>query len=89
MCSKLRYHVGVGMNSKEREEVLDLCKHISAGYVKRKGDRLRYHIGVGMNSKEREEVLDLCKHISAGYVKRKGDRLMLSKDYWYMKKDIL
>ena len=30
MCSKLRYHVGVGMNSKEREEVLDLYKHISA-----------------------------------------------------------
>ena len=28
MCSKLRYHVGVGMNSKEREEVLDLYKHI-------------------------------------------------------------
>ena len=40
MCSKLRYHVGVGMNSKEREEVLDLYKHISAGLVERKGDRL-------------------------------------------------
>ena len=40
MCSKLRNHVGVGMNSKEREEVLDQCKHISAGHVKRKGDRL-------------------------------------------------
>ena len=48
--------------------------------------KLRYHVGVGMNSKEREEVLDLYKHIS---VKRKGDRLMLSKEYWYMKKDIL
>ena len=50
--------------------------------------KLRYHVGVGMNSKEREEVLDLCKHISAGHMKRKGDRLMLSKEYWYMKKDI-
>ena len=40
MCSKLRYHVGVGMNSKEREEVLDLYKHISAGLMERKGDRL-------------------------------------------------
>ena len=28
------------MNSKEREEVLDLCKHISAGLMERKGDRL-------------------------------------------------
>ena len=51
--------------------------------------KLRYHVGVGINSKEREEVLDLYKHISAGHVKRKGDRLMLSKEYWYMKKDIL
>ena len=50
--------------------------------------KLRYHVGVGMNSKEREEVLDLCKHISAGLVERKGDTLMLSKEYWYMKKDI-
>ena len=41
-----------------------------------------------MNSKERE-VMDLWKHISAGLVERKGDRLMLSKEYWYMKKDIL
>ena len=38
MCSKLRYHVGVGMNSKEREEVLDLCKHISAGLMERRID---------------------------------------------------
>ena len=51
--------------------------------------KLRYHVGVGMNSKEREEVLDLCKNISAGLVERKGDRLMLSKEYWYMIKDIL
>ena len=51
--------------------------------------KLRYHVGVGMNSKEREEVLDLCKHISAGLMERKGDRLMLSKEYWYMIKDIL
>ena len=36
MCSKL----GVGMNSKEREEVLDLYKHISAGLMERKGERL-------------------------------------------------
>ena len=50
--------------------------------------KLRYHVGVGMNSKEREEVLDLYKYISAGHVKRKGDRLMLSKEYWYMRKDI-
>ena len=28
------------MNSKEREEVLDLYKHISAGFMERKGDRL-------------------------------------------------
>ena len=34
---RLRYHVSVGMNSKEREEVLDLYKHISAGIVERKG----------------------------------------------------
>ena len=27
---KIKIHVGVGMNSKEREEVLDLYKHISA-----------------------------------------------------------
>ena len=47
------------------------------------------HVGVGVNSKEREEVLDLYQHTSAGHVKRKGDRLMLSKEYWYMKKDIL
>ena len=39
MCSKLRYHVGVGRNSKERKEVLDLCKHISAGLME-KEDRL-------------------------------------------------
>ena len=37
---KIKIHVGVGMNSKEREEVLDLYKHISAGLVERKGDRL-------------------------------------------------
>ena len=37
MCSKLRYHVGVGMNSKEREEVLDLYKHISAGHEEEGG----------------------------------------------------
>ena len=37
MCS---IHVGVGMNSKEREEVLDLYKHISAGLMEGKGDRL-------------------------------------------------
>ena len=28
------------MNSKERQEVLDLYKHISAGLMERKGDRL-------------------------------------------------
>ena len=39
---KIKIHVGVGMNSKEREEVLDLYKHISAGLVKRKGDRLMF-----------------------------------------------
>ena len=50
--------------------------------------KIKIHVGVGMNSKEREEVLDLCKHISAGHMKRKGDRLMLSKEYWYMIKDI-
>ena len=37
---KIKIHVGVGMNSKEREEVLDLCKHISPGLMERKGDRL-------------------------------------------------
>ena len=49
--------------------------------------KIKIHVGVGMNSKERE-VLDLYKHISASHVKRRGDRLMLSKEYWYMKKDI-
>ena len=48
--------------------------------------KIKIHVGVGMNSKEREEVLDLYKHISAGHVKRKGERLMLSKEYWYMKR---
>ena len=28
---KLKIHVGVGMNSKEREEVLDRYKHITRG----------------------------------------------------------
>ena len=41
-----------------------------------------------MNSKEKEEVLDLYKHISDGLLERKGDRLILSKEYWYMIKDI-
>ena len=41
MCSKLRYHVGVGMNSKEREEVLDLYKHISAGLVEKENGLMR------------------------------------------------
>ena len=36
----LRYHVRVRMNSKEREGVLDLYKHISTGLMERKGDRL-------------------------------------------------
>ena len=36
---RLRYHVSVGMNSKKRQEVLDLYKHISAGLMERKGDR--------------------------------------------------
>ena len=48
--------------------------------------KIKIHVGVGMNSKEREEVLDLYKHISAGLMERKGDRLMLSKEYWYMKR---
>ena len=51
--------------------------------------KLRYHVGVGMNSKEREEGLDLYKHISASLVERKVDTLMLSKEYWYLKTDIL
>ena len=50
--------------------------------------KIKIHVGVGMNSKEREEVLNLCEHISAGLMERKGDRLMLSKEYWYMKKGI-
>ena len=33
-------HVSVGMNSKEKEEMLDLYKHISTGLMERKGDRL-------------------------------------------------
>ena len=37
MCSKLRY---MHMNSKGREEVLDLYKHISDSFVERKVDRL-------------------------------------------------
>ena len=32
--------LSVGMNSKERQEMLDLYKHISAGLMERKGDRL-------------------------------------------------
>ena len=35
---QIKIHVGVGMNSKEREEVLDLYKHISAGLVERRID---------------------------------------------------
>ena len=35
---KIKIHVGVGMNSKEREEVLDMYKYISAGLVERRID---------------------------------------------------
>ena len=37
---RIKIHVSVGMNSKERQEMLDLYKHISAGLMERKGDRL-------------------------------------------------
>ena len=40
---KIKIHIGVGMNSKEREEVLDLYKHISAGLLETgKEDRLMH-----------------------------------------------
>ena len=35
------------MNSKERQEMLDLYKHISAGLMERKGDRLMLSKTVG------------------------------------------